>query len=167
MTSLALNEHDSIARGALSRVATGTLATSSSPVYTILRIALGVVIFPHGAQKVLGWWGGYGFEGTMGWFASIGVPAFFGFLAIAADFAGALALIAGLGTRIAAFGIGVNMVVATLMVHLPNGFFMNWSGTQKGEGFEFHILAFAMALVLVIGGAGRYSLDRRLVKKEN
>lgn len=140
-----------------------TLATTNSPTYTFLRIALGVVVFPHGAQKLLGWWGGWGFDGTMSWFASIGIPAFLGILAIAADFAGGLALIAGIGTRIAALAIGVNMLVATLMVHLPNGFFMNWSGTQKGEGFEFHILAFAMAVALVIGGAGRWSIDRALV----
>ena len=159
MTSIALNQ----SLPSRSLVSTA-LSTSSSPVFTILRLALGVVVFPHGAQKLLGWWGGWGFEGTMGWFASIGVPAILGILAIAADFAGALALIAGIGTRIAAFGIGVNMVVATLMVHLPNGFFMNWSGKQKGEGFEFHILAFAMAGALVIGGAGRYSLDRWITK---
>jgi putative oxidoreductase len=161
MTSIALNQP--IRSNSLVSTA---LATSSSPTLTILRIALGIVVFPHGAQKLLGWWGGYGYEATMGWFASIGVPAILGILAIAADFAGGLALIAGVGTRIAAFGIGVNMVVATLLVHLPNGFFMNWSGTQKGEGFEMHILAFAMAVVLVIGGAGRLSIDR-LIAKEN
>lgn len=161
MTSLALES------SRIARTTTNVLATTSSPVYTILRIALGVVVFPHGAQKLLGWWGGWGFDGTMSWFASIGIPAFLGILAIAADFAGALALIAGIGTRVAAFGIGVNMLVATLMVHLPNGFFMNWSGTQKGEGFEFHILAFAMAVALVIGGAGRWSIDRALMPQRS
>lgn len=159
MTSIALNQPVSNR----SLVAT-VLATSSSPALTILRLALGIVVFPHGAQKLLGWWGGWGFDATMSWFASIGIPAILGILAIADDFAGGLALIAGLGTRVAAFGIGVNMVVAALLVHLPNGFFMNWSGTQKGEGFELHILAFAMAGALVIGGAGRYSLDRWITR---
>lgn len=165
MTSIAINSHDSIRHGAAARILAGLLATDRSPVQTIFRLALGIVVFPHGAQKLLGWYGGFGYEGTMGWFASIGVPAFLGILAIAADFAGALAVIAGLGTRIAAFGIAVNMAVATFMVHLPNGFFMNWSGTQKGEGFEFHILAFAMAVALMIAGAGRWSADRVLAAK--
>jgi len=111
----------------------------------------------------LGWFGGYGFTGTMGFFTSIGIPAFLGFLAIAAETAGAVALITGLTTRIAAFGIGVNMLVASQM-HKANGFFMNWSGQQKGEGFEYHILAIAIAVVLMIGGAGRFSLDRSLSK---
>jgi putative oxidoreductase len=162
MTSITLNGHDTLTRGGLGRIAHGALATDRSPVYTVLRLALGIVVFPHGAQKLLGWYGGWGYDATMSWFASIGVPAILGILAILADFAGGLALIAGLGTRVAAFGIGVNMVVATLLVHLPNGFFMNWSGAQKGEGFEFHILAFAMAVALAIGGGGRYSLDRTI-----
>ncbi len=145
---------------------TSLLATDDSFTLLALRIALGVVVLPHGLQKVFGWFGGWGLEGTLGWFAGIGIPAFLGILAIAADFAGALALLAGLGTRIAAFGIGVNMVVAALVVHRPNGFFMNWAGNQKGEGFEFHILAAAMSLALVLGGAGRWSIDRALSRKQ-
>lgn len=164
MTSICINENQTIPRGALDRIVKGTLATDRSPVYTALRLALGIVVFPHGAQKLLGWYGGWGYDATMSWFASIGVPAILGILAIVADFAGGLALIAGFGTRIAAFGIGVNMLVATLLVHLPNGFFMNWSGAQKGEGFEFHILAFAMAVALTIGGGGRWSIDRAVTK---
>jgi putative oxidoreductase len=105
-------------------------------------------------------------HGTLAWFASIGIPAALGVLAIAADFAGSLALIAGLGARVAAFGIGVNMVVAALVVHRPNGFFMNWAGAPRGEGYEFHILAAAMALVLVLGGAGRWSIDRFLAARK-
>lgn len=165
MTSIAINDHDTLANGVARRALSGTLATSGSPILPILRVALGVVIFPHGAQKLLGWYGGYGFDNTMSWFASIGIPAFLGILAIAADFAGALAIIAGIGTRIAAFGIAMNMLVAAVMVHSANGFFMNWSGTQQGEGFQFHILAFAMAVSLVIAGAGRLSLDRALAAR--
>lgn len=165
MTSIAIHDHDSLTHGLGRRLAAGALSTSASPVNTLLRVALGVVVFPHGAQKLLGWYGGYGYDATMGWFASIGVPALLGILAIAADFAGGLALIAGIGTRIAAFGIAVNMAVATALVHFQYGFFMNWSGTQKGEGFEFHVLAFAMAVALVIGGAGRLSIDRALAAR--
>lgn len=145
---------------------TSLLATDDSISLLALRIALGVVILPHGLQKVFGWFGGWGLEGTLGWFASIGIPSVLGLLAIAADFAGALALIAGFGTRIAALGIGVNMIVAALVVHRANGFFMNWAGNQKGEGFEFHILAAAMSLALVLGGAGRWSIDRALASRK-
>jgi putative oxidoreductase len=161
MTSLTLDRPRST-----TNVLTSLLATDDSLALLVLRIALGVVVLPHGLQKVFGWFGGWGIDGTLGWFASIGIPAFLGILAMAADFAGALALIAGFGTRIAAFGIGVNMVVAALVVHRPNGFFMNWAGNQKGEGFELHILAAAMALVLVLGGAGRWSADRLLTARK-
>lgn len=147
-------------------VLSSLLATDNSVALMALRVALGIVVLPHGLQKVFGWFGGWGLEGTLGWFASIGIPAFLGILAIAADSLGALALIAGAGTRVAAFGIGINMVVAALVVHRPNGFFMNWAGNQKGEGFEFHILAAAMSLALVLGGAGRLSVDRLLSSRK-
>lgn len=136
------------------------LTTDRSLVLFTLRIALGVVMLPHGMQKVFGSFGGGGISGTLGWFDSIGIPAVLGVLAIAAEFAGALGLIAGLGTRVAAFGIGVTMIVAAAM-HRAH-FFMNWSGAQGGEGFEYHILAVAMAFVLVLGGGGRWSVDRAL-----
>jgi putative oxidoreductase len=103
----------------------------------MLRLALGAVFFPHGAQKVLGWFGGYGFAGTMGYFTGqMHIPALFAFLAIAAEFAGSLALVAGLFTRVAALGIGATMAVAVATVHWKNGFFMNWSGAQGGEGLS-------------------------------
>jgi putative oxidoreductase len=161
MTSLTADRYDNLTSGAGRRVIHTLLATGNSSLLTILRIALGVVMLPHGLQKTLGWFGGYGFTGTMGGFTSMGVPAFLAFLVIAAESAGAVALITGLTTRIAAFGIGATMLVATQM-HKANGFFMNWSGQQKGEGFEYHILAIAIAVVLMIGGAGRFSLDRLL-----
>ena len=102
----------------------------------ILRLALGVVFFAHGAQKVLGWWGGYGFSGTMGFFEHWGIPAVFAFLAIAAEFLGGIGLILGLLGRVAAFGIVCNMVVAIVKVHLANGFFMNWARTAEGRGLR-------------------------------
>lgn len=134
----------------------------------ILRLLLGIVFFPHGAQKLLGWFGGYGFSGTMGFFTDVmGIPALFAFLAIAAEFFGALGLITGLLTRVAALGIGAVMIVATLTVHLEHGFFMNWSGTQAGEGFEYHLLAIAIATAIAIKGAGRWSVDHILSQHFN
>ena len=128
----------------------------------ILRLVLGVVFFTHGAQKMLGWWGGYGFSGTMHFMEQMGIPAVFAFLAIAAEFFGGLGLILGLLGRVAAFGIACVMVVAIFKVHLVNGFFMNWTGQQKGEGFEYHVLALAMAAAIMIAGSGAWSVDRAL-----
>jgi putative oxidoreductase len=141
------------------------LKTEKDSAALVLRVLLGLVMFPHGAQKVLGWFGGYGLAPTLHYFSSLGIPLGFALLAIAAEFLGSLGLIAGFLTRIAAFGIGVEMAVAAWVVHRPNGFFMNWSGKQAGEGFEFHILVIAIALALVIKGGGRFSLDRALSRK--
>lgn len=128
---------------------------------TASRLVLGIVFFAHGAQKTLGWFGGYGYSGTMGFFTKqMGIPAPLAFLAIAAEFLGGLGLIFGLLGRIAAFGIISNMVVAILMVHRQNGFFMNWAGNQKGEGFEYHLLAIALGLGILIKGSGAFSFDR-------
>lgn len=142
------------------------LATDNSAAGLVARLALGVVIFPHGAQKALGWFGGGGFEASMQGFASLGIPAVFGLLAIVAEFAGSIGLLLGCLTRVAAFGIGCNMVVAALTVSWPHGFFMNWYGTQKGEGYEFHIIAAGLALVLVIRGGGMASVDRWLAARK-
>src|SRR5262245_10800026 len=139
------------------------LATDDSIATTILRLVLGVVFFAHGAQKLLGWFGGFGFSATMGMFTDMmHIPAPLGFLAIAAEFFGGLGLIVGFLTRIAAFGIGVNMVVAIVTVHRSFGFFMNWTGTQKGEVFEYHLLVLATVVFLMIRGAGALSIDRAL-----
>src|ERR1700688_1331305 len=121
------------------------LQTTNDPVFTIIRLMLGIVFFAHGAQKMLGWFGGYGFSGTMGLFTGmLHIPAVFAFLAIAAEFFGGLGLLVGLLTRVAAFGVFCNMLVAVAMVHHQFGFFMNWTGTQKGAGLEFHLLALAI-----------------------
>jgi putative oxidoreductase len=135
------------------------LATSNDLTLTLMRLVLGVVFFAHGAQKMLGWFGGYGFHGTMGFFTHSGIPAPLAFLAIAAEFFGGLGLLVGLLSRIAAFGIGVNMLVAVATVHYHNGLFMNWFGNQKGEGFEYHLLALALLLTVMVKGAGAFSLD--------
>jgi putative oxidoreductase len=139
------------------------IATDNDGATTILRLVLGGIFFAHGAQKMLGWFGGYGFTGTMGFFThAMHIPAVFAFLAIAAEFFGGLGLIFGFLTRIAAFGIFANMIVAIAMVHQQFGFFMNWTGTQKGEGYEYHLLAIAIAVFLMIRGAGAASVDRLL-----
>jgi putative oxidoreductase len=145
---------------------TTLLKTDNSISTLVLRLTLGAVFFPHGAQKALGLFGGYGFSGTMGFFTSqMHIPALFAFLAIAAEFAGSLGLIVGLGTRIAAFGIASNMVVAIATVHGQFGFFMNWMGTQKGEGIEYHLLAIGIAVALILRGGGALSADRAIAQK--
>jgi putative oxidoreductase len=112
------------------------IATDNDAATTVLRLVLGVVFFAHGAQKMLGWFGGYGFTGTMGFLTRMmHIPAVFAFLAIAAEFCGGLGLIFGLFTRVAAFGIFCNMLVAVAMVHHQFGFFMNWAGDAKGRRF--------------------------------
>jgi putative oxidoreductase len=139
------------------------IATDNDAAITVLRLVLGIVFFAHGAQKMLGWFGGYGFTGTMGFFTGmLHIPAVFAFLAIAAEFFGGLGLIFGLLTRVAAFGIFCNMIVAVAMVHHQFGFFMNWTGAQKGEGYEYHLLLLAASVFLIIRGAGAASADRLL-----
>jgi putative oxidoreductase len=127
----------------------------------MLRVLLGLVFFPHGMQKLTTMFGGYGFTGTMQFFTDkMGIPSPFAFLAIMAEGLGWIGLIAGLLTRVAAFGIAVNMIVAVYLIHWQNGFFMNWLNNQKGEGFEYHILVVAIAIALMIKGGGRWSMDK-------
>jgi putative oxidoreductase len=143
-------------------------ATDSDMATTILRLVLGVIFFAHGAQKMLGWFGGYGFSGTMGFFTGMmHIPTLFAFLAIAAEFFGSLGLIFGFLTRIAALGIFCNMIVAVAMIHHQFGFFMNWTGAQKGEGYEYHLLILAVLVFLIIRGAGALSIDRILASTAN
>ena len=138
-------------------------ATDDNTATAILRLVLGVVFFAHGAQKMLGWFGGVGFSATMGYFtAAMHIPAPLALLAIVAEFFGGLGLILGFLTRIAALGIATNMVVAIATVHSAFGFFMNWAGTQKGEGFEYHLLVLSMTAFLMIRGAGAFSVDRAI-----
>jgi putative oxidoreductase len=141
------------------------LDTDNDYLGTILRVGLGLVILPHGAQKLLGWFGGPGLGGTLDLFSqAFGVPAVLTLLVIAAEFFGALGLIVGLFSRVAAAGIALVMLGAVALVHLPNGYFMNWSGTQGGEGIEYHILALALTAAVIIKGSGAFSLDGRLAR---
>jgi len=140
--------------------------TSASHGPLLLRLTLALVFFPHGAQKVLGWFGGYGFDATMAMFTGkMGLPYAIALLPVATEFLGSIALLFGFFTRIAALATGVNMLVAILLVHIHNGFFMNWSGKQAGEGFEYHLLAIGLALALVVQGAGRFSVDKWIADK--
>jgi putative oxidoreductase len=140
--------------------------TNNSYAPTILRVLLGTVLFAHGAQKMLGWFGGYGFDSTMGYFTNtVGLPWIVGLLVILVEFFGSLLLILGLGTRIWSISIFFLFVGIMVTSHLSNGFFMNWYGSQKGEGIEFFLLAIGMAASLTITGAGQLSIDQLLAKR--
>ena len=126
----------------------------------ILRVALGVVMFPHGAQKLLGWYGGHGLAGTLGFFTEqMHIPWIIALLIIIGESFGSVGLIVGLLTRFAAASLAVIMLGAITMVHWPHGFFMNWFGQQAGEGFEYHLLVLGICLALVVSGGGRWSAD--------
>ena len=131
----------------------------------ILRVMLGVVMFPHGAQKLLGWFGGFGFSGTMGFFTGkMGIPAVIAFLVIIGESLGSLALIAGFLTRFTAASLAIIMVGAIALVHWPYGFFANWFGNQAGEGFEYHLLVIAICAALIVTGGGKGSVDRLIAE---
>ena len=139
------------------------VATGDTFAPTALRWALGLMILPHGLQKTLGWFGGHGFKASLGYLTgpAVGAPWIFALLAILAESVGGVMLLAGFGTRVAALGLGGVMVVAGLQ-HRGNGFFMNWTGQQKGEGFEFHLLALGIVVALLWLGGGRFSVDALL-----
>jgi putative oxidoreductase len=126
----------------------------------VARIALGAVMLPHGLQKLMGWFGGYGFTNTLHYFTdTMHVPWILALAVIVTESFGALALIFGAATRLAAAGVGAVFVVAVATVHAPNGFFMNWAGNQKGEGIEYFILGLALVAIVLVRGAGRASID--------
>jgi len=142
------------------------LATDGGLDATVLRIVLGGVILPHGLQKTLGLFGGPGFGASVDMFTQdLGLPHGLAVTAIVGETLAAAALVVGLLTRLAALGVLAVMVGAIVLVHAPHGFFMNWSGQQQGEGFEYHLLAIGMALALVIRGGGAASLDRSLWRR--
>lgn len=142
------------------------LATNDDILQLILRLTLGIVMFPHGAQKLLGWFGGGGFSATMQGMTSMGLPAAIVFLVILAESFGALGLITGFLTRFSAFGIATVMLGAIFTVHAKVGFFMNWMGQQQGEGYEYHLLVLGIALALMIRGGGKFSVDGALQGKK-
>lgn len=132
---------------------------------TLQRVSLGAVLFPHGAQKLLGWFGGYGYTGTMAFFTeTMHLPSLLGFLVILGESAGAILLLLGLATRLSALGVSLIMLGAIFTTHLPHGFFMNWFGAQQGEGIEYHLLALALSVPLLLLGGGRASLDSVIIR---
>lgn len=140
--------------------------TDDSWASVILRVVLGSVIFAHGAQKLFGWFGGFGYEGTMGFFTQkMGLPWLVAFLVIIGESLGSLGLIAGFLTRFTAASFIVIMIGAITSSHLPHGFFMNWFGQQAGEGFEYHLLVIAMSAALAIVGGGRWSVDGWIARR--
>jgi putative oxidoreductase len=142
------------------------LTTPASPLALapfVSRATLAVVMFPHGAQKALGWFGGYGWSGTMGFLTGqVGLPSPLAALVIVLEFLGPVLLLLGLGTRVVALGFIGIMLGAITTVHAQHGFFMNWFGAQQGEGYEYHVLVIGLALAVALKGAGRWSLDQRL-----
>jgi putative oxidoreductase len=143
---------------------TPLLATRPAAAPLVARLALAALLFPHGAQHALGWFGGYGFGGTLGWMTgTLGFPAPLAALAIVTELLAPVALLVGLAGRPAALGL-VGLMLGALSTHVGNGFFMNWFGQLPagGEGFEYHLVVIALASVVVIEGSGAFSLDRRL-----
>lgn len=142
------------------------LATTDNYNWLILRLSLGVVMLGHGLQKAFGWFGGYGWNNTMGYFTgTVGLPAWLSALVILIESLGALLLIIGFAGRINAALMAIVMAGAFFVDHLPNGFFMNWFGSNKGEGYEFDILFWAIAIVITINGSGKFSVDRWLTTR--
>ena len=134
--------------------------TNNNFSYWVPRVMLGCVMFPHGAQKLLGWFGGFGFTNSMTYFTqTAGLPWVVAFLIIMGESFGSLGLILGFFTRLSAFGLICIMLGAIITVHIPNGFFMNWFGKQAGEGFEYHLLVIGISIPLLINGGGKYSVD--------
>lgn len=140
------------------------LSTSSSNALLVVRLTLAIVLFPHGAQKLLGWFNGPGFDGSMYYFTQIvSIPAVLGILVILIEFFGALLLFLGAGTRIIAVGV-IGLFLGIMQLQIPYGFFVNWTGSQKGEGIEFSLLVIGMALALLLGGSGKFSVDKTFSK---
>ena len=131
----------------------------------IARLAIGITIFPHGAQKLLGWFGGYGYKGTMGFLTDQGgLPYLVALLVILIESIGALLIVTGFLTRFAALGIFGLFAVIMIKFHADHGFFMNWAGTQQGEGIEYFIMVLGLSLILLFAGGGKASVDASLVK---
>jgi putative oxidoreductase len=132
----------------------------------VARLALALLILPHGAQHALGWFGGYGFSGTLGWMTgALGLPAPLAALAIVTELLAPLALVVGAGSRLAALGVA-GIMLGAISTHLPNGFFMNWFGAlpSGSEGFEYHLVVLALCAVVVLQGGGAFSVDRRIAR---
>jgi putative oxidoreductase len=138
------------------------MRTSDDRAAFVARVTLGFVMFPHGAQKALGWFGGEGFRATVDGMGEQGIPTALAAAVVAGELLASLTLVVGFFGRLAAAGIAAIMLGAVFLVHAQHGLFMNWTGAQAGEGFEYHLLALALALVVMIKGSGALSIDRVL-----
>jgi putative oxidoreductase len=144
------------------------LRTVNDPTLTVARVVLAVIFFAHGSQKMFGWFGGRGFSGTLDLFyQTMGIPAPLTILAMTAEVLGSIGLLLGLLSRVAALGVLVVMIVAPFANGLYPRFFMNWTGLQMGEGFEYHLLAVALILGVLVRGAGALSVDRAIAARFN
>ncbi|NVJ64661.1 MAG: DoxX family protein [Flavobacteriaceae bacterium] len=144
------------------------LKTESNWGALIARLTLGVVLFAHGAQKMLGWFGGYGFESTVEAFMTeMGLPWFVAFAVIIIEFYGSIFLILGLGSRLWSLAVAGLFMGIIFTTQLEYGFYMNWYGNQAGEGFEFSLLVIGIAVVVLINGGGKYAVDSRITKLLN
>ncbi len=133
---------------------------------SIARLTLGLVLFPHGAQKLLGLFGGYGYSGTMEFFTTqMGLPSSIAFSVIMIEFLGAISLVLGIFSRFWAASIAGMFVGIILTTQLEHGFFMNWFGNQAGEGYEYSLLIIGLALSIVVNGSGKWSIDYLITKK--
>ena len=139
----------------------GVFQTPHDATLTVARFVLALVFLGHGSQKVFGWFGGPGFSGTLDLFEeTMGIPPVLTMMAMAAEVLGGLGLLIGLLTRLAALGVLVVMIVAPFATGLYVRFFMNWTGRNAGAGYEYHLLAIALILVVLVHGAGAWSVDR-------
>jgi putative oxidoreductase len=141
---------------------------STSPEWAafVLRLILGAVMLPHGMQKVFGSFGGYGYRATMSYFTdTMNLPWLIAFVVIMIEFVGAVALITGFASRAWACGLAAIMIGAIVTTNFRNGFFMNWFGTQTGEGYEYHLLVLAICIAIIILGSGRFSIDQVISTK--
>lgn len=147
----------------MEKLASKIFATNDDWAGAIVRITIGVIMFPHGAQKMLGWFGGPGFSGEMELFTkTMGLPWIIAFLVIFIEFFGAIGLLLGFASRVWALSMVILMLGIIFSVHLEHGFFMNWFGNQAGEGYEYHLLVIGLSLATVVSGSGKFSLDRKL-----
>ena len=144
------------------------LATDNGAAALALRIPVGIIFVAHGAQKLFGWFGGYGFSGTMHFFTEVKkLPYPVALLVIIIEFAGPFFLLVGAATRFWALLLIADMAGIIVSSHTQFGFFMNWFGNQQGEGYEYHLLFITVSLVLLISGGGKISVDRWFTKNKS
>ena len=144
------------------------LRTPDDGALTLLRVVLAIVVFPHGAQKMLGWFGGFGPSGTVGFLtAQMHIPYPIALLVFVGEFFAPIALFFGFLGRLSALAIAIDFTTVAIKAHVHNGFFMNWGGQPRGEGYEFFVLAVGIAIALVIKGSGAWSIDRLIARDTN